>query len=485
MAKPEKELSFLDRLQLPDKGIKGLLKHLGPGIILMMTGVGTSHLITAPVAGGRFAFALLWAMPISYLIKYYGFEMCVRFTHATGYSVLDAMNTTWRKWVLWYVMIITIVQTALGQAGRVIAAAAVLYFGFTEFGGWSLDLWTYALGIGVIACGLVLLGSYKAVESTAKILILFLVASALFAFFQSPPPVSAYGNLLSLNTPEGSWFILGSFVGLLPTGIDVGLQTSEWTKARESGMPYVRRKMEEEGSVRRFDPFHPRVQDLKFNVSELPSHAQTYLRRWFRIGIADFALGHWLSLILAFIFMSLAAIWIYPSDVEGRAVMGEIAGVFTNSVGPYMMWIFLIGAMAATLSTAINYFDGWPRVIASCCRNLFRSTADFPGIDKPTPKARKVWHSEYNIWRATAIFSFVGSTLIIIGMPKPVFLVLTASVLSLIIAPVLYFFTFIFCRQVLPKGEKPFTLSPVRQTLIWISLAIFTIVTVIVIIQKL
>lgn len=476
--------SFLDDLEPPDTGLISKMKKMGPGLILMMTGVGTSHLVTAPVAGGRWAFALLWVLPVAYLFKYYGFELAFRFTNATGYSVLDAMCTTRRKWVLWYVMVVTIVQAALGQAGRVIAAAAVLYFGFTEFLGWNFDLWVYALVIGAFACGLVQLGSYKAVESTAKVLVIFLVISAIWVFIQAPPAMADYAHFFIFDTPAGSWFVLGSFMGLLPTGIDVGLQSSEWTKARGVGMPFVRRNLEKEGMIRRFDPFRPRMEDIKIDVNKLPSRAQSYLRRWFKLGIFDFAFGHWLSLILAIIFMSLAAMWIYPSDVEGKGVMGEIAQIFTGAIGPYMMWIFLIGAMAATLSTAINYFDGWPRVVASCCRNLFPATAELPGIDKPTPKARKAWYSEHNLWRLTSIFSFVGSSLIIIGIPKPVFLVLVASVLSLIIAPILYFYTYRFCVLAIPKEDKAFYPSPWRRIAIWVSIILFTAATLMVIVQK-
>ena len=47
----------LDVLPLPDTGPRGLMRHFGPGLILMMTGIGTSHLVTAPVAGGRFGYA--------------------------------------------------------------------------------------------------------------------------------------------------------------------------------------------------------------------------------------------------------------------------------------------------------------------------------------------------------------------------------------------------------------------------------------------
>lgn len=65
--------SELERLELPGLSALSLLRHFGPGMILMMTGIGTSHLVTAPDAGGRFAYALLWCVPIAYSFKYYGF----------------------------------------------------------------------------------------------------------------------------------------------------------------------------------------------------------------------------------------------------------------------------------------------------------------------------------------------------------------------------------------------------------------------------
>ena len=74
----------LDNLTLPSMRPLSLLRHFGPGMILMMTGIGTSHLVTAPVAGGRFEYALLWCVLVSYVFKYYGFEMAFRFTNATG-----------------------------------------------------------------------------------------------------------------------------------------------------------------------------------------------------------------------------------------------------------------------------------------------------------------------------------------------------------------------------------------------------------------
>ncbi len=157
----------LESLVIPKRNVAGLIRHFGPGIILMMTGIGTSHLITAPVAGGRFGYALLWCIPIAYLFKYYAFEMAFRFTHATGRSMLDAYSTAWKRWPLWYVLITTLLQCAIGQAGRLIAAAAVLYYFFSLYIGVDLPIPIYGFLLGVLSVGIILGGKYKTIELVA------------------------------------------------------------------------------------------------------------------------------------------------------------------------------------------------------------------------------------------------------------------------------------------------------------------------------
>ena len=476
----------LNRLPLPETNPRGLLRHFGPGLILMMTGIGTSHLVTAPAAGGRFGYALLWCIPVAYIFKYYGFEMAFRFTNATGRSMLDAYTTAPGKWPVWYVLITTIIQCALGQAGRLAAAAAVLFYVFSEYLGLGLPSWAYGLGLGVLSVGIILYGRYAAVELATKLLAGLLFVSTVGVYLFEPAPLGEMGRFFVVETPEGSWLIIAAFLGLLPTGMDVSLQASEWGKAKRVGMGRIREQLERDGLARRFDAFGSKSTDLAVDVSKLPAHAQEYCRRWFRIGIWDFTLGHIVSFVLAVIFLLLAAVWLYPSEVAGNAVIGEIARIFTDSIGPGMMLIFLLGAFAATFSTAFNYFDGWPRVVAACCRNLFRSTAALPGIaaDQLTDAHRRMVVSEYNIYRLTMGYSLVAAVLIMAGLPRPVFLVLVSSALAFFIAPVIFFLNVYYCVTVIPKTDTAFYPSVPVRAFAWLSFIVFTGLTAVVIMAR-
>lgn len=483
-----------DKLELPSMTPGSLVRKFGPGMMLMMTGIGTSHLVTAPVAGGRFGYALLWCLPIAYIFKYYGFEMAIRFTHATGRSMLDAYATAWKKIPVWYVLITTVIQSAVGQAGRLIAAAAVVFYFFRLYIGLDIpgidddmELAVYGFLLGVMSVAIILRGRYVIVELATKIAAGILIVCTFAVYAVQPAPVGEFVHFFRLDTPDGSWLIIASFLGLLPTGIDVSLQASEWGKAKQAGTGHLRGTLEDKGLAAAFDPFNARKSDLGIDQSRLPEHAREYCRRWFKIGLLDFRIGHAISFLLASIFLLLAAVWLYPSDVSGNAVMGEIARIFTDSVGPHLMLIFLAGALAATYSTAFNYFDGWPRVVGACCRNLFRRTASLPRTSREqlSEKQRKTWYSEYNVYRATMFFSLIASVAIIAGLPRPVYLVLLASALAYFVAPVIFFLNLYYCLTVIQKDDKIFYPSMFATWFGVLSLLVFTGMSVILILQRL
>ena len=344
----------------------------------------------------------------------------------------------------------------------------------------------YGVLLGGIAVAIILVGKYAALEVVTKLLALMLFVSTVAVYFAEPAPISALGRFFIIETPEGSWLIVAAFLGLLPTGMDVSLQASEWGKAKKVGMGRIREHLEQTGMAPAFDPLTSPASDLRVDTSALPAHAREYCRRWFRIGLWDFGLGYVVSFVIATIFLLLSAVWIYPNPVEGNAVIGEIAGMFTRSVGPGMMVIFLTGAFAATFSTAFNYFDGWPRVVGACCRNLFRSTAALSGIAREDldSERRRRWYSEFNIYRLTMAYSLIASVAIIAGFQRPVLLVLVASALALFIAPVVYFLNLYYCLTVIPRTDRLFYPSTLVRWFAGLSLLVFTGLTFIVIVAR-
>ena len=406
------DFSF-DDLVVPDMRPRSLIRHFGPGMILMMTGIGTSHLVTAPVAGGRFEYALLWCILVAYVFKYYGFEMAFRFTNATGKSLIAAYATAPGKLPVWYVLVTTIVQCGVGQAGRLVAAAAVLYYLFSATLGAAVPLWAWAALIGVGSVVALLRGQYAALETGAKVAGGLLFASAVIVYVVRPAPAAEMAAFFVFDAPEGSWIVIAALLGLLPTGLDVSLQASEWGKAKRAGMSRIRDRLENAGLARPFDPFAPKASDLTVDVSRLPERAAEYSRRCF--------------------------------------------------------------------STAFNYFDGWPRIVGACARNLFPATAALRGTarDRIGAEHRRRWFSEYNIYRATMIYSLAAAVVFVALVPRPVFLVLIASALATFVAPVIFFLNFHYCVKVIPKEDRFFYPSLFARTFTMLSIAVFSALSVV------
>ena len=126
---------------------------------------------------------------------------------------------------------------------------------------WPLWGWGAFLGVLKIAGGL-------------------LFVSAVIVYFVRPAPIGELEHFLIFDAPPGSWLVIAGFLGLLPTGIDVSLQASEWGKAKRTGMARIRDRLEAAGLAPTFDPFSPRTSDLSVDVRGLPKRAVEYSRRW-------------------------------------------------------------------------------------------------------------------------------------------------------------------------------------------------------------
>ena len=82
------------------------------------------------------------------------------------------------------------------------------------------------------------------------------------------------------------------------------------------------------------------------------------------------------------------------------------------------------------------------------------------------------------------IFSLVAAVAIIAGVPRPVYLVLVASALAFFVAPVIFFLNVYFCLTVIPKHDPLFYPSRFAIWFSWASLAVFTGLTVILIMAR-
>lgn len=112
-----------DTIQNPPTSFRGILKQLGPGLIIAGSIVGSGELIATTAVGAEAGFVLLWLIIIGCLIKVFVQIEFGRYSITHGKTTLDGLNEVPGprvrvNWICWFWVIFSFV--ALIQLGGII-----------------------------------------------------------------------------------------------------------------------------------------------------------------------------------------------------------------------------------------------------------------------------------------------------------------------------------------------------------------------------
>ena len=99
------------------KTFAGILKHLGPGLIITATIVGSGELIATPALAAKVGFSMLWFIILGCLVKVFVQVELGRYTLINSKTTLEAMNSvpgpklrvSWMVW-FWVVMYLSLIH---------------------------------------------------------------------------------------------------------------------------------------------------------------------------------------------------------------------------------------------------------------------------------------------------------------------------------------------------------------------------------------
>ncbi len=174
-----------DAAREPPTRVRGILRHLGPGLIVTGSIVGSGELIMTTHLGAKIGFAFLWFVIVACVIKVVVQIEIGRYCISSGKGAMEAFNevpgprlggTSWLVW-WWFLMFVgTIVQSA----GIVSGVGQTLHLSFPDF--WtrlglfetapdhgSVATWTVLTAASGIA--LLLRGRYGLVQSVTTLLV--------------------------------------------------------------------------------------------------------------------------------------------------------------------------------------------------------------------------------------------------------------------------------------------------------------------------
>ena len=382
--------------------LRKFFKVLGPGILFASTCIGVSHLVQSTRAGADYGFALFGAVILANVLKYPFFEFAVRYTSATGVSVIDGYARKGR-WIVWAYFLLSI-------PSMIIVTAAVTFVTSGLLGnllGIELPTNIWAIVLFIICVAILAIGKYKLLDNLLKLVGLVLLISTIVAFISAlfHGPVAKAPDFVpkELYSITGIMFAI-ALMGWMPTAVDISTWTSLWSEAKTKATGY-----------------RPSLKE----------------------SLADFNFGYWVTAVLSTFFLTLGAYIIYGTGIElsnsSAGFAAQLINMFTTAIGKWSYTIIALAAFSTMFSTTITVVDGYGRSMNRTFKLMFK------GSDEEDSRRT------YIIW--TVLITMAAYLVIAQFLNNLKNLVDLATILSFIIAPLAGLLNYVVIKSDEIKGE--------------------------------
>lgn len=371
----------------PPSDWKGILRQLGPGLIISANIVGSGELIVTTKVGAEAGFALLWFIILGCMIKVFLQVELARYAITRGSSTLEALNSVPgpripgpRAWAFWWLRcwsvvrgrackapapqgkglswlvgcwIVMFVATFFQLSGMVGGIAEVF-----QMGGLALPKAVWAFFITASCAALLFVGRYGFIEKFSTGMVagftLFTIASVFSLYWTD------YG-ITARNLAEGMQFRLpDKFTTAFAAFGIIGVGASE--------LIYYPYWCLEKGYAKRIGP------------DDGTAAWRKRARGWIRVLQWD----AWLSMIIytgatvAFYLLGAAVLHSQGLKVENEDMISTLSNLYQTSFGSLGLVVFLIGAAIVLYSTLFISTASNARLSADLLRigNLVDSDAE-------------------------------------------------------------------------------------------------------------
>jgi manganese transport protein len=185
----------------------------GPGLLVVAAFIGPGTVTTASVAGANFGPALLWAVVFSTLATMVLQEMAARLGIVGRQGLGEALRTVFRD-SRFRVPVCVLVVAGIGagnaafETGNITGAA----IGLAVLTGVPAQVWV--VGIGLVVCVLLALGTYRAIERFLLILVMGMsLVFILTAILARPSVGDMISGLVWPSFPDGSALLIVALIG--------------------------------------------------------------------------------------------------------------------------------------------------------------------------------------------------------------------------------------------------------------------------------
>ena len=314
--------------------LRTLIKNLGPGLLFASMAIGTSHLVLSTKAGAQYGWMMLLPIILANVFKYPFFEFGVRYTNITEKSLIEGYKIRGRLYLWFYALITFITTFTILAALYTVTAGLFINLFKVDF----LSLTWVALGLFIFIGITLIIGQYKFMELSLKLIItilfLALLATTVIVLFKGTVPHMPNFQSPSIFNDVGILFLI-SLMGWMPTTVEASSWVSLWSIEKwksEKNKPLLKDSLRE------------------FNT------------------------GYFITAILAIFFLIIGWATLYGTQTElsNNAVTfaDQVVQLFTTHIGPWSYIFIALSAFATMFSTCMTAHDALARVCLDILQQL-------------------------------------------------------------------------------------------------------------------
>jgi Mn2+/Fe2+ NRAMP family transporter len=371
----------------------GIVRQLGPGLIISSIIVGSGELIVTPKLGAEAGFQLLWFIVLGCFLKVFVQIEFGRYAVLRGRTTLEGLNTlpgprwivSWVLWI-WFAVYLAMVFQVAGIVGGV----AKIF----ELAGVPMPLPALAVGIGASCAALLLLGRYRLVESLSTVMVALFVAATLVAVFALQRTSFAITGAqlaegFSFELPDRLVTMFGAF-GIIGVGASELIYYPYW--CLEKG--YAVKVGPDDGTP------------------EWTARAQGWLRIMRIDAWLSFAV--YTTTTLAFYLLGAAILHARKLEVQNSAMIETLSMMYRDVFGEWSFPLFLVGAFAVLFSTIFGGTASNARLLVDSLRLVglrgYRDAEERARLVKLASVGLAVaFTTVFILWQAPVTLVFIGA----------------------------------------------------------------------------
>lgn len=438
------------RKQSPDIPTgKKRLKWYGPGLMWMISSVGSGSVLFTPRVGAKYGFELLWVALIIIFLMWIMIREVGRYSVVTGRTIFDGFkdvsgNTQWPVWLIFVPQLVAAVVTIAGIAALAGSALMIALPGNQQ---------VYATALILLSVILVVSGRYKVVETVASFMAGALILMVIVTCVRVFSSTDAFVQGLLPGVPEelDMQFVM-PWLGFILAGAAGIMWFSYWVVAKGYGGP----KLEEKDT------------DYKEHESAFNQDTLARLRRWLRIMGNTAALGVVGGGIVIVCFLILGTELLKPEGriPEGIDVARDLSTLLSDVWGRAGFWMLIISITIALAGTVLSNQDGWGRMFADATIILLtpvmkkKAMGEHDGSSVWASGEKSWWEKLYTdrsrLRSAYAIVIGMVIPLVVFFLVRnPVDILAVAGTVAAVHTPVIVFLTLYLNLKRLPGSLQP------------------------------